>query len=127
MEDLTDLKQTIFRYLELNCQGKQNAIKFQNLGTRISLEPIPWRLVAQAVEELRLEGRPIATCAKGAFMPATEDEKKVCLRTIYRRALNTLATVRALEKAFGRQIIEEVNQEFVELHGGQLALKNCNV
>jgi len=120
---MQDLKDIIYLYLENNCLGKEQAIKFEELGRRVSLEPVAWRLIAEAVEQLRLEGKPVATCGKGAFIPATEEEKRACLRTIYRRALNTLATVRALEKAFGRQIVEEVGEELEILGSGQLAFK----
>ncbi len=117
------MKDILYRYLLQNCQGKKNALKFDELRKIISLEPINWREIAQAIEDLRREGMPIATCAQGAFIPATDEEKKTCLRTIYRRAFNTLATVRALEKAFGRQIVKEINQEFNQLSSGQLELK----
>jgi len=120
---MEDLKNTIYHYLENYCQGRDRAIKLDELGNRISLEQVSWRHIAEAVELLRKEGKPIASCAKGIFMPITVDEKKSCLRTIYRRALHTLETARALEKAFGRQIVEEVSQEFNELSNGQLESK----
>jgi hypothetical protein len=120
MQDLTNI---IYHYLDTYCQGRDQAIKLEELGSRISLEPIPWRLVAKAIELLRLEGKPVASCGKGVFIPATDAEKKACLRTIYRRALHTLASVRALEKSFSRQIVDEVGQEFQELSNGQLEMK----
>lgn len=122
---MEDLKNTIFKYLETYCLGRNHAIKLEELGSRISLEPISWRLVAKAIELLRLSGKPVASCGKGVFIPATDQEKKACLAMIYKRAFSTLRSVRALEKAFGRQIVEEVNQEFDQLPSGQLEMKLC--
>lgn len=120
---MEDLKNVIYHYLETYHQGRENAIKLEELGARISLEPVPWRHVAQAIEDLRLEGKPIAAGNKGAYIPVNDAEKKDCLRRIYSRALHTLKTARALEKAFGRQIVEEVSPEFNQLSNGQLELK----
>jgi len=120
---MENLKNTIYQYLETYCQGRGRAVKLDHLGSIVSLEPVPWRHVAEAVEQLRKEGKPVASCARGVFIPSTQDEKKSCLRTIYRRALHTLETARALEKAFGRQIVEEVNDEFNQLPSGQLEMK----
>lgn len=120
---MQDICNTIYRYLETYCQGKDKAIKLSDLGSKISLEPLSWRLVAKAIEQLRLQGKPIATSNGGAFIPATAEEKRACLRTIYRRALSTLKTVKSLEKSFDRQIVEEVSQEFDLTATGQFALK----
>ena len=120
---MQELYCVIYRYLETYCQGRENAIKFSDLGSKISLEAVPWREVAGAIEQLRLQGKPIATCQKGAFIPATAEEKRACLRTIYRRALNTLKTVKALQASFGNQIVQEVSKEFDLTATGQFALK----
>lgn len=122
---MTPDKDELYNYLQQYCQGRNRAIKFKDLGEKIALEPVDWRIVAKLIEGLRLSGKPIATGRFGAFIPATEDEKKACLRTIYRRALGTLRTVRALEEAFGRQVVQQVNQEFNQLPGGQFELTIC--
>lgn len=120
-----ELKETIYNYLETHCQGRQHAIKYDELSAKFSLEPIPWRHIAKIIEELRQDGKPIATCGQGAFIPISLEEKKACLRTIYRRTFNTLKMVRLLEKTFGSQIVKEVNEEFNQLEDGQLELKIC--
>lgn len=118
------LKDKTYNYLLIHCRGKNRAITLDVLGIIISpASPVSWRLTADMISELRREGKPIAAGGNGIFIPNTPEEKKACLRTIFRRAFNTLRVARALAKNFDRIIVDEIREEFNCLESGQLEIK----
>ena len=79
-------------------RGRENAITRRELERITGLAP---RDVSLAVERERRSGVPILANGSGYFLPATDDERAACVRSLRHRAREILTTARAIEQAEG--------------------------
>ena len=79
--------------------GRENAITRRELERLTNLDGRSVRLL---IERERRSGTPILSdCASGYFLPATDDERAACVRSLRHRAREILVTARAIEQAEG--------------------------
>ena len=75
--------------------GRENAITRRDLERLTKLAP---REVSLAVERERRAGVPILADGRGYFLPASEEERAECVRSLRHRAGEILTTARAVER-----------------------------
>ena len=78
--------------------GREHATTRRELERITGLAP---RDVSLAVERERRSGVPILANGSGYFLPATDDERAACVRSLRHRAREILTTARAIEQAEG--------------------------
>ena len=77
--------------------GRENAITRRDLERLTGLDGRSVRLL---IERERRAGTPIlADSTNGYFLPATDDERAACVRSLRHRAREILLTAKALELA----------------------------
>lgn len=74
---------------------RENAIPRRDLERLTKLAP---REVSLAVERERRAGVPILADGRGYFLPASEEERAECVRSLRHRAGEILTTARAVER-----------------------------
>lgn len=80
-------------------RGRGSAITARELERLTNLDGRSVRLL---IERERRSGTPILSdCASGYFLPATDDERAACVRSLRHRAREILVTARAIEQAEG--------------------------
>lgn len=79
-------------------RGREHATTRRELERITGLAP---RDVSLAVERERRSGVPILADGSGYFLPATDDERAECVRSLRHRAREILLTARAIEQAEG--------------------------
>lgn len=77
-------------------RGRESALTRRELERLTGLAP---REVSLAVERERRLGTPILADGNGYFLPATDDERAACVRSLRHRAREIMTTARALELA----------------------------
>ena len=79
--------------------GQENAVPLQHLKKLMETDGRTIRLM---IQQERLAGTPIcADNLTGYFLPATENEKTACVRSLRHRAGEIMKTARAIERAEG--------------------------
>ena len=78
--------------------GRENAITRRDLERLTGLAP---REVSLAVERERRSGVPILADGSGYYLPASDDERAECVRSLRHRAREILITARSIERAEG--------------------------
>lgn len=79
--------------------GRESAITRRELEQLTGLDGRSVRLL---IERERRAGTPIlADSTNGYFLPATDDERAACVRSLRHRAREILTTARAIEQAEG--------------------------
>lgn len=87
------------RVSDLLCRGQKNAVPLRHLKTLLGLDG---RAVRLMIESERRNGTPIcADNLTGYYLPANEDEKAACVRSMRHRAGEIMKTARAIEQAKG--------------------------
>lgn len=82
---------------DLLATGRENAIPLRHLTALLDIDG---RSVRLKIERERRSGTPICTDNhSGYYLPATEDEKFACVRSLRHRAGEILRTARAIEQA----------------------------
>ncbi len=80
-------------------RGRGSAITRRELERLTNLDGRSVRLL---IERERRSGTPILSdCASGYYLPATDDERAACVRSLRHRAREILTTARAIEQAEG--------------------------
>ncbi len=80
-------------------RGRENAITRRELERLTNLDGRSVRLL---IERERRSGTPIlADSTNGYYLPATDDERAACVRSLRHRAREILTTARAIEQAEG--------------------------
>lgn len=78
-------------------RGRGNALTRRELERLTNLDGRSVRLL---IERERRSGTPILSdCASGYYLPATDDERAACVRSLRHRAREILTTAKALEFA----------------------------
>lgn len=91
----------------LSC-GQENAIPLRHLKKETGLDG---RTVRRMISDERLSGVPIlADCSSGYFLPANEDERRRCVRSMKHRAREIERAAEAIEVAEVPQIVKPVHQ-----------------
>ena len=83
------------RIADFLSRGRGNAIPRRDLERLTKLAP---REVSLAVERERRAGVPILADGRGYFLPASEEERAECVRSLRHRAGEILTTARAVER-----------------------------
>lgn len=78
--------------------GRENAIPRRDLERLTGLAP---REVSLAVERERRSGVPILADGSGYYLPASDEERAACVRSMRHRAREILITARSIERAEG--------------------------
>ena len=79
--------------------GRENAVPLRHLK---KLMETNGRTVRLMIQQERLSGTPIcADNLTGYYLPATEEERTTCVRSMRRRAGEIMRTARAIERAKG--------------------------
>ena len=78
--------------------GRENAIPRRDLERLTGLAP---REVSLAVERERRSGVPILADGSGYYLPASDEERAACVRSLRHRAREILITARSIERAGG--------------------------
>lgn len=79
--------------------GRENAVPLRHLKKLLEVDG---RTVRLMIERERLSGMPIcADNLTGYYLPATEEEKSACVRSMRHRAGEIMRTARAIEQAEG--------------------------
>ena len=79
--------------------GQENAVPLRHLKTLLGIDERSIRLM---IESERRGGTPIcADNLTGYYLPANEDEKAACVRSMRHRAREIMKTARAIEQAEG--------------------------
>lgn len=77
--------------------GRENAVPLRHLTKVMDTDE---RTVRLMIERERRSGTPIcADCSTGYYLPATEEEKTACVRSMRHRAGEIMKTARAIEQA----------------------------
>lgn len=80
-------------------RGRERALTSRELERLTNLDGRSVRLL---IERERRSGTPILSdCASGYYLPATDDERAACVRSLRHRAREILTTARAIEQAEG--------------------------
>ena len=83
------------RIADFLSRGRENAIPRRDLERLTKLAP---REVSLAVERERRAGVPILADGRGYFLPASEEERAECVRSLRHRAGEILTTARSVER-----------------------------
>ena len=79
--------------------GREKAVPLRHLKTLLDADG---RTVRLMIQQERLAGTPIcADNLSGYYLPATEDERAACVRSMRHRAGEIMRTARAIEQAEG--------------------------
>lgn len=79
--------------------GRENAVPLRHLKKLMETDG---RTIRLTIQQERLSGTPIcADNLTGYYLPANEDEKAACVRSMRRRAGEIMKTARAIERAKG--------------------------
>lgn len=79
--------------------GRENAVPLRHLKKMMETDG---RTVRLMIQQERLSGTPIcADNLTGYYLPATEEEKTTCVRSLRHRAEEIMKTARAIERAKG--------------------------
>lgn len=80
-------------------RGRENAVPLRHLKTLLDADG---RTVRLMIQHERLTGTPIcADNLTGYYLPANEEEKSACVRSMRHRAAEIMRTARAIEQAEG--------------------------
>ena len=84
---------------ELLNRGRENAVPLRHLKKLMETDG---RTVRLMIQQERLSGMPIcADNLTGYYLPATEEERTACVRSMRHRAREIMKTARAIEQAEG--------------------------
>ena len=84
---------------ELLNRGRENAVPLRHLKKLMETDG---RTVRLMIQQERLSGMPIcADNLTGYYLPANEEEKSACVRSMRHRAAEIMRTARAIEQAEG--------------------------
>lgn len=84
---------------ELLNRGRENAVPLRHLKKLMETDG---RTVRLMIQQERLSGMPIcADNLTGYYLPATEEEKSACVRSMRHRAGEIMRTARAIERGAG--------------------------
>ena len=84
---------------ELLNRGRENAVPLRHLKKLMETDG---RTIRLTIQQERLAGTPIcADNLTGYYLPATEEEKTTCVRSLRHRAEEIMKTARAIERAKG--------------------------
>ena len=84
---------------ELLNRGRENAVPLRHLKKLMETDG---RTVRLMIQQERLSGMPIcADNLTGYYLPATEEEKSACVRSMRHRAGEIMRTARAIEGGAG--------------------------
>ena len=79
--------------------GRENAVPLRHLKKLMETDG---RTIRLTIQQERLAGTPIcADNLTGYYLPATEEEKTTCVRSLRHRAEEIMKTARAIERAKG--------------------------
>ena len=79
--------------------GRENAVPLRHLKKLMETDG---RTIRLTIQQERLAGTPIcADNLTGYYLPATEEEKTACVRSLRHRAGEIMKTARAIERAGG--------------------------
>ena len=79
--------------------GRENAVPLRHLKKLMETDG---RTIRLTIQQERLAGTPIcADNLTGYYLPATEEEKTACVRSMRHRAGEIMRTARAIEQAEG--------------------------
>lgn len=79
--------------------GRENAVPLRHLKKLMETDG---RTIRLTIQQERLAGTPIcADNLTGYYLPATEEEKTACVRSLRHRAGEIMKTARAIERAEG--------------------------
>ena len=79
--------------------GRENAVPLRHLKKMMETDG---RTVRLMIQQERLSGTPIcADNLTGYYLPATEEERTTCVRSMRHRAGEIMRTARAIERAKG--------------------------
>lgn len=79
--------------------GRENAVPLRHLKTLLDADG---RTVRLMIQHERLTGTPIcADNLTGYYLPANEEEKSACVRSMRRRAAEIIKTALAIERGAG--------------------------
>ena len=79
--------------------GRENAVPLRHLKKMMETDG---RTVRLMIQQERLSGMPIcADNLTGYYLPATEEEKSACVRSMRHRAGEIMRTARAIERGAG--------------------------
>ena len=79
--------------------GRENAVPLRHLKKMMETDG---RTVRLMIQQARLSGMPIcADNLTGYYLPATEEEKSACVRSMRHRAGEIMRTARAIERGAG--------------------------
>lgn len=79
--------------------GRENAVPLRHLKKMMETDG---RTVRLMIQQERLSGMPIcADNLTGYYLPATEEEKSACMRSMRHRAGEIMRTARAIERGAG--------------------------
>ena len=79
--------------------GRENAVPLRHLKKMMETDG---RTVRLMIQQERLSGMPICTDnLTGYYLPATEEEKSACVRSMRHRAGEIMRTARAIERGAG--------------------------
>lgn len=79
--------------------GRENAVPLRHLKKMMETDG---RTVRLMIQQERLSGTPIcADNLTGYYLPATEEEKAACVRSMRHRAREIMKTARAIEQTEG--------------------------
>ena len=80
-------------------RGRENAVPLRHLK---KLMEVDGRTVRLMIQHERLTGTPICSDnLTGYYLPATEEEKSACVRSMRHRAGEIMRTARAIERGAG--------------------------
>lgn len=80
-------------------RGRENAVPLRHLKKMMEADG---RTVRLMIQQERLSGTPICTDnLTGYYLPATEEERTACVRSMRHRAGEIMRTARAIERAKG--------------------------
>ena len=84
---------------ELLNRGRENAVPLRHLKKLMETDG---RTVRLMIQQERLSGMPIcADNLTGYYLPANEEEKSACVRSMRRRAAEIIKTALAIERGAG--------------------------
>lgn len=87
------------RVSDLLNRGRENAVPLRHLKKLLDMDG---RTVRLMIERERRAGMPIcADNLTGYYLPATEEERTTCVRSMRHRAGEIMKTARAIERAKG--------------------------
>ena len=95
----TSIPQAQVKITDLLLPGRENAIPRRDLEAITGLDG---RDIRRMIERERRAGTPIcADSSTGYYLPATDEERSACVRSMRHRAGEILRTAQAIEEATG--------------------------